>query len=94
MSAEENHAAANVAEIDDYVLADLLRAALARTQGGSPQVSEDQFWTRVAPDGYGFQEQGWKLHVSATPLSAPVVLARCAGILLARDLKPHLATSG
>src|ERR1700722_16482261 len=95
MSAEENYAAANAAEIDDFVLGDLLRAALARIPDGSPRVSEDKFWTTVTPEGYGFQEQGWKLHVSATPLSAPVVLARCAGILLAsgcafkfaRDLK-------
>ncbi len=68
--------------MDEPLLSDLLHAALARTGNGSWQVRTDDFWMRVTPDGYCFQPQGWKLHVSATPLSAPFVLARCAKILL------------
>ncbi|MGD0244731.1 MAG: class IV lanthionine synthetase LanL [Streptosporangiaceae bacterium] len=83
MLAEKLPAAPDEDDIDDQLLSDVLRAALTRTDGGKWQVSTDDFWTRVTPDGYSFQEQGWKLHVSATPLSAPLVLGRCARVLLA-----------
>ncbi len=39
-------------------------------------------WRHMTPPGYVPREQGWKLHVSATPLSAPVVLERCAAVLI------------
>ena len=68
--------------MDEPLLSDLLQAALARTGDGNWQVRTDDFWIRVTPDSYCFQPQGWKLHVSATPLSAPVILGRCAKILL------------
>ncbi|GGT26012.1 hypothetical protein GCM10010176_083310 [Nonomuraea spiralis] len=38
----------------------------------------------MAPQDAGARDQGWKLHVSATPLSAPVVLARAAEVLVRR----------
>ncbi|MBB5966501.1 class IV lanthionine synthetase LanL [Planomonospora venezuelensis] len=38
-------------------------------------------WTYAAPADSVRRAQGWKLHVSATPLSAPVVLARVAEVL-------------
>ncbi|WP_424530265.1 class IV lanthionine synthetase LanL [Sphaerisporangium viridialbum] len=48
-----------------------------RVQIGEP-------WTYVTPPREGTRAQGWKLHVSATPLSAPVVLARVTEALGAR----------
>ncbi|GAA3243187.1 class III lanthionine synthetase LanKC [Dactylosporangium siamense] len=39
-------------------------------------------WCHAGPTGYPFQRQGWKLHVSATPLSALLVLSRCARVLV------------
>ncbi|MCC5578819.1 class IV lanthionine synthetase LanL [Microtetraspora sp. AC03309] len=38
-------------------------------------------WTYVTPVGSTTRPQGWKLHVSATPLSAPLVLARVVEVL-------------
>ena len=83
MPAESLLLAPHKEDMDEPLLSDLLQAALARTGNGNWQVRTDDFWIRVTPDGYCFQPQGWKLHVSATPLSAPVVLGRCAKILLA-----------
>ncbi|TGA98076.1 serine/threonine protein kinase, partial [Streptomyces palmae] len=40
------------------------------------------FWCRVTPAGRPLRTQGWKLHLSATPLSAPYVLTRAADILI------------
>lgn len=82
MLAEKLPTAPDEDDVDELLLSDLLQAALMRTGNGSWQVRTDGFWTRVTPDDYSFQEQGWKLHVSATPLSAPVVLGRCAKVLL------------
>jgi tRNA A-37 threonylcarbamoyl transferase component Bud32 len=67
---------------DQPILLDLMNAALARTADGKWQLDAGDFWCRVIPDGYSFRPQGWKIHVSATPLSAPFVLARCASVLL------------
>jgi hypothetical protein len=44
----------------------------------------DGMWCHVQPPGYRPRRQGWKLHVSATPLAAPIVLTRAAGVLLRR----------
>ncbi|MDX2565242.1 class IV lanthionine synthetase LanL [Streptomyces sp. TX20-6-3] len=43
-------------------------------------------WWHVIPDRPLLRRQGWKLHLSATPLSAPVVLDRTVDILLERNL--------
>ncbi|WP_207709717.1 class IV lanthionine synthetase LanL [Actinomadura macrotermitis] len=40
-------------------------------------------WYTLAPEGVPQRAQGWKLHVSATPASAPEVLARSLEVLLA-----------
>ncbi|WP_371648403.1 MULTISPECIES: class IV lanthionine synthetase LanL [unclassified Streptomyces] len=40
------------------------------------------FWCYVQPPGDISRVQGWKLHLSATPLSAPLVLARAADVLV------------
>lgn len=39
-------------------------------------------WCHVLPPTRPRAAQGWKLHISATPLSAPLVLARCAEVLV------------
>jgi serine/threonine protein kinase len=41
-------------------------------------------WTVLRPDGMGLPDQGWKIHVSATPRVAGVVLERSAEVLLRR----------
>jgi len=49
---------------------------------GGWRVEERGFWRLAVPDGYPMPQQGWKLHVSATMLSAPIVLARVARVLV------------
>jgi serine/threonine protein kinase len=44
----------------------------------------DEGWCHLAPPGHVRRNQGWKLHVSATPLSAPAMLSRVVPVLLAR----------
>ncbi|WP_167521477.1 class IV lanthionine synthetase LanL [Microbispora triticiradicis] len=72
---------------DIHLLEDVARAALHRNAAGAPGV-EDEWeirhrtpWTYVTPKGAETPAQGWKLHVSATQLSAPVVLARVVEVL-------------
>ncbi|MEV4558389.1 class IV lanthionine synthetase LanL [Kitasatospora sp. NPDC049285] len=50
--------------------------------------TEDEVWCRVTPAGDGGVDrvQGWKLHVSATRLSAPEVLHRVAHVLVPRGV--------
>ncbi|MGW4161907.1 class III lanthionine synthetase LanKC N-terminal domain-containing protein [Streptomyces sp. NPDC004788] len=76
---------------DLALLPDLVRAALARRAAagagagegpGEWSVDQGEFWCHVVPAGAVRRPQGWKLHVSATPLSAPLVLARCAEVLI------------
>lgn len=51
---------------------------------GAPdwKTEEGGFWCRVGPVAQERRVQGWKLHVSATPLSAPEVLQRAARVLV------------
>ncbi|MEU3934006.1 class IV lanthionine synthetase LanL [Streptomyces sp. NPDC029044] len=51
---------------------------------GTPdwETAESGFWCRVGPVEQERRVQGWKLHVSATPLSAPEVLARATRVLV------------
>jgi tRNA A-37 threonylcarbamoyl transferase component Bud32 len=78
--------------VDRHVLEDVAKAALARagrTATGEQGANEEDAWevrtrrpwTYVTPAGAANRAQGWKLHVSATPLSAPVVLARAVEVL-------------
>ncbi|MFJ5260162.1 class IV lanthionine synthetase LanL [Streptomyces sp. NPDC088387] len=46
------------------------------------KTEEGGFWCRVGPTAQHHRVQGWKLHVSATPLSAPEVLLRAARVLV------------
>ena len=77
-------------DVDRHVLEDVARAALARADlaavdgeesGAAWEFRHRRPWMYVTPDGVARQAQGWKLHVSATPLSAPVVLARVVEVL-------------
>lgn len=74
---------------DLALLPDLVRAVLMRGAAGAVgdravgdwAVEPGEFWCHVRPSGVARRTQGWKLHVSATPLSAPLVLARAAEVL-------------
>jgi serine/threonine protein kinase len=66
---------------DGQVLIDIVRAVVARRGTEEWTVEPHGTWCRVNPPHTPMPNQGWKLHVSATPLSAPVVLARVADVL-------------
>ncbi|MFI7690151.1 class IV lanthionine synthetase LanL [Nonomuraea sp. NPDC049655] len=77
-------------EGDRLLLQDVARAALARATGQQPtgqaaiagwEIHPGTPWTYVTPVDSVQRAQGWKLHVSATPLSAPLVLARVVEVL-------------
>jgi hypothetical protein len=59
-----------------------MKAILSRNGNDDWLLEVGDFWCRVLPSSYRFRPQAWKIHVSATPLSAPVVLARCAAVLI------------
>ncbi|MDG4830044.1 class IV lanthionine synthetase LanL [Solwaraspora sp. WMMD1047] len=66
---------------DEALLIDLVRPIVARYGGDDWTVTPTAFWCHVEPDGRRHRVQGWKLHLSATPLSAPLVLSRAATVL-------------
>ena len=65
---------------DADLLADCSDAVLGRHDPSAWQHTVDGFWHYVQPTGHQRPEQGWKLHVPATPLSACVVLSRCVEV--------------
>jgi hypothetical protein len=73
-------------DMGSSLLQDIAHAAVARCAERSWDVvlTQGDFWCHLSPSGDEAAEiaQGWKLHVSATPLSAAVVLARAAAILV------------
>ncbi|GFH38364.1 class IV lanthionine synthetase LanL [Streptomyces pacificus] len=71
------------AEVD---LEDLLRQALDAT-GEHPRwtIDADEMWCRLTPQSATPRKQGWKLHVSATSVSAPEVLAKALDVLLREE---------
>ncbi|WP_181442350.1 class IV lanthionine synthetase LanL [Streptomyces tateyamensis] len=77
---------AGQASADPYaaLFPDLVEAVLRRQGARDWDVDLDDFWCRVSPDDAAAgRRQGWKLHVSAVPLSAPMVLTRAAEVLVA-----------
>ncbi|AWZ06725.1 MULTISPECIES: class IV lanthionine synthetase LanL [unclassified Streptomyces] len=90
---------------DLALLPDLVRAVLARDTAGAAgdrdrggaaagwAVEPGAFWCHVRPGDAVRRTQGWKLHVSATPLSAPLVLARAAEVLTAHRAPFKFAAS-
>jgi len=67
---------------DETLLMACVRSALSRYDRNDWLVKSGGFWCYVQPPGGRSRVQGWKLHVSATPLSAPLVLARSAEVLV------------
>ncbi|MFB9895989.1 class IV lanthionine synthetase LanL [Planobispora takensis] len=60
-----------------------MTAELGRADARDWSVIEAHPWCTVTPRAYPMPAQGWKLHVSATMLSAPVVLSRVCRVLAA-----------
>src|SRR5262245_53525051 len=67
--------------VDEELLADCVRSVLARHDLPKWRVERGEVWCVVQAPDRPARVQGWKLHVSATPLSAPLVLARSADVL-------------
>ncbi|MFS1297532.1 class IV lanthionine synthetase LanL [Streptosporangium longisporum] len=68
---------------DDALLRDIAIAEIGRAPARAWSIADEDFWCRIAPVGGVLPAQGWKLHVSATMLSAPVVLSRVVRVLSA-----------
>ncbi|MGA2010722.1 MAG: class IV lanthionine synthetase LanL [Solirubrobacteraceae bacterium] len=66
---------------DPDLLRDVVQSVLRRA-GADWQMHTDDFWCHVCAPDEPIGLQGWKLHVSATPLSAPHVLSRAAPVLV------------
>ncbi|MGW4161146.1 class IV lanthionine synthetase LanL [Streptomyces sp. NPDC004788] len=66
-----------------FRLRGLAQAVLAEHDAHDWTVTEDDVWCRVMPPGRKERIQGWKLHLSATRLSAPEVVHRAATVLVA-----------
>ncbi|MFI5911632.1 class IV lanthionine synthetase LanL [Dactylosporangium sp. NPDC051541] len=69
------------------LLLDVLRATLARCGADRWEVIADEAWCRVNPPAVAPRPHGWKLHVTATPLGAPLVLARAVEVLVAHEAR-------
>ncbi|MCX5205559.1 class IV lanthionine synthetase LanL [Streptomyces sp. NBC_00237] len=80
---------------DLALLPDLVRSVLARSgaAGADWSVETGEFWCHVVPEGTPRRRQGWKLHVSATPLAAPLTLSRAADVLVAHRTPFKFAAS-
>ena len=63
------------------LLVDVVASVLERATAGW-RMRVDDFWCHVCRSDWELPHQGWKLHVSATPLSAPHVLSRAAAVLV------------
>src|SRR5690242_17659754 len=68
---------------------DVTRAAAA----AGWRVRPHEFWLFVESPAGVSRPQGWKLHVSATPVSAPAVLARAAAVLIRHGCSFKFANS-
>ncbi|MCZ4608221.1 class IV lanthionine synthetase LanL [Streptomyces sp. Lzd4kr] len=79
IASEGNESIANAA---DSLLLDVVRGVLNRGGGQRWTVRPTKPWCYVMPQVKVQRLHGWKLHVSATPLSAPLVLARAAEALV------------
>ncbi|WP_405723268.1 class IV lanthionine synthetase LanL [Streptomyces sp. NBC_01537] len=65
-----------------FALQGLVRLVLSDRGASGWELTEDDLWCRVSPPDRASRVQGWKLHVSATPLSAPATLHRSAQVLV------------
>ncbi|MGW6216356.1 class IV lanthionine synthetase LanL [Streptomyces sp. NPDC055109] len=71
----------------DSLFQSLLRGVLVSCAEDRWHQSNHGMWCHVLPATNRPQVQGWKLHISATVLSAPLVLATAADILIRRDCR-------
>lgn len=70
--------------LSSFPLLGVVQLLLDRGGGAARwQVQEDQHWCHVKPRDYPNRIQGWKLHISATWLAAPMVLHQAAQVLIA-----------
>ncbi len=70
---------------DTTILADLLRVGMSRHGASEWTIATADVWCHVTPTNHRHRPHGWKLHIAATPLSAPLVLARVVDILVAEE---------
>ena len=68
---------------DSFPLREIVTILLAGQGAGQRwRVQEDEQWCHVIPADHPLRLQGWKLHLSTTWLSAPIVLHRAAQVLV------------
>lgn len=67
---------------DTTLLPGIVEGVLHRADAKDWTVRAGAFWCSVRPDGHESDEQGWKLHLSATPLSAALVLTVASEVLI------------
>jgi predicted Ser/Thr protein kinase len=67
-------------------LADIIASTLGRPGQIGWSMTSDANWCYVIPPTGLSAKQGWKLHISATPLSAPEVLATAAEVLIGNQI--------
>ncbi|WGP11866.1 class IV lanthionine synthetase LanL [Streptomyces sp. SH5] len=78
----DEHDSGNFFALDTGLLPGIVEGVLHRRGARRWQVEQGEFWCSVRPRGHRSGEQGWKLHLSATPLSAALVLAVAADVLI------------
>ncbi|WP_051782557.1 MULTISPECIES: lanthionine synthetase LanC family protein [unclassified Streptomyces] len=82
MTANPHPARPHDGSADSLLLLDVARAVLGRCGGPRWTVQPTDTWCFARPPDVTVRRaHGWKLHVSATPLSAPLVLARSVEVL-------------
>ncbi|WP_415951798.1 class IV lanthionine synthetase LanL [Streptomyces sp. KLOTTS4A1] len=70
----------------EFDFENLLGRALDGSGEGARWTTEaDEMWCHLRPAAAARREQGWKLHVSATSSSAPMVLERALDVLLREE---------
>src|SRR5256885_7622228 len=86
----------DVAPLALPVLGDLsvTARALLAASGAEWRFSVEGPWAVVTPVGAHSPEQGWKLHISATEVSAPEVLAAAVRVLVAEGVPFKFAAGG
>jgi len=85
--------AASLGQLVDDDLSVAARALLAAS-GAEWRFSVEGPWAVVTPVGAQSPEQGWKLHISATGVSAPEVLAAAVPVLVAEGVPFKFAAGG
>ncbi|MGW2178353.1 class IV lanthionine synthetase LanL [Streptomyces sp. NPDC001732] len=68
--------------VSTTLLPGIVEGVLHRHGATEWAVDRGDFWCSVRPRGHRGAEQGWKLHLSATPLSAALVLAAASEVLI------------